>query len=153
EFNAQMRQDLQQELQRRTASWMEVRCLDTRTGMERLQKAFQAHGIPFLVDTDAQATLKLGFGGTTPAFALYLDDVTAEEMAVVLQQLSSEERKLEKFESVSIEAMNQDSRQKLARLLGIAAGQLEITTAKAEAGIDGSKLATSEESGNPSLKG
>ena len=48
-------------------------------GVERLQKAFQAQGIQFVIDPDAQAILKLGMGKNTP-FALYCEEVTAAEL-------------------------------------------------------------------------
>jgi hypothetical protein len=106
--------------------------------MERLQGAFKAKGIHFRIDPDAQAILRLGLE-TTTTFALYLDEITADEMLTVLQQLSTEDRKpeskrraLARFESLSVEVMSQEGQQKLSRVLGAFPVHLEPSIAEGQ---------------------
>jgi hypothetical protein len=138
----QHKQQLYQELQKATHHRMDLRCLDNREGIARLQTAFLSQGIEFIVDEDVKASIKLGLK-TSTALAVYLEEVSGEEMIAVLQQLGSEDRKAEnkrrgtgRFESVVVNAMNRDDRQKVARLLGIDLAQLDAPVPRGPAGVD-----------------
>ncbi len=147
------RQQLQRALQKGAIHAMDLRCTHTVAGMERLQIAFKSQGIRFVMDQDAQAALKLGIGKNT-TFALYFEDVTAEEIVTVLQQLHSEDRAAERkragtgrFEGLMVNAMTREEQQKFWRLVGMDADRLDTPMPKESAGIDFRKLLANTEEG------
>src|SRR5439155_10526081 len=112
---------LQRELQKGAAHVMELRCTNPIAGLERLQAVFKSQGIQFIIDQDAKAVLKLGMGKNT-SFALYFEDVTAEEIVAALRQLDSAdaERKragASRFDSLMVNAMPKED--ELWRLFGV----------------------------------
>jgi hypothetical protein len=114
---------LQRELQKWAAHTVSLHCTNPIAGLEGLQTAFKSQGIQFVIDPDAKAVLKLGMGKNT-SFALYFEDVTAEEIVVVLRQLDSAdaERKragASRFDSLMVNAMAKEEEQKLWRLFGV----------------------------------
>jgi hypothetical protein len=112
----QPRQQLHQALQRRDSHRIELRCSDTRVGIEQLRAAFQAQGIQFIIDQDAQAVLKLGMGADTP-FAVYCENITAPQVVRVLERLGKEKQKGFDHRLV-VSAMAEDGQRKLSHLLG-----------------------------------
>ncbi len=127
---------LQRELQKWAAHVMELRCTNPIAGLERLQTVFKSQGIQFAIDQDAKAVLKLGMGKNT-SFALYLEDVTAEEIVAALRQFDSTdaERKragASRFDSLMVNAMAKEEEQKLWRLFGVDPARL----AKQTPGVD-----------------
>jgi hypothetical protein len=142
EFDSEKQKQLQEELQKSPAHWVDLRCTETVAGMERLRTAFEAQGVQFVLNQDAEAVLKLRMG-MNPAFAIYLDDVTAGEMITILQQFSSEDRKREpgrrhtvRFESLVVNTMGREEQQNLSRLLGIDPRQLDAPVRKAQPGVN-----------------
>lgn len=118
--------DLHEALRKQPAQQIELRCTNTVAGIERLQKAFQSCAIRPVVDQDARAILELRMGGTDPSFAVYVEDITAEEMIAVLQQLRSPEPRAEgkrqytnRFEHLTVTAMPREGQQKRMQRLGI----------------------------------
>jgi anti-sigma factor RsiW len=158
---ANWKQQLQQQLQKGAAHRMELRCTDTLTGVQRLQRALASRGFQFIIDQDAQALLKLGMRRDT-RLALYLEEVTADDLVTALQQLSSEDRKAEvkrrgsgQFDSLIVNAMTREDQQKLPWILGIAAAQLDAPVPKAQARVDLRKRlpATTQEQAAQLLRG
>jgi hypothetical protein len=112
---------LQRELPKWPAHAMDLRCANPIAGLERLQTALKSQGIQFVIDQDAKAVLKLGMGKNT-SFALYLEDVTAEEIVAALRQLDStdaERKRASRFDSLMVNAMAREEEQKLWRLFGV----------------------------------
>jgi hypothetical protein len=127
---------LQRELPKWPAHAMDLRCANPIAGLERLQTALKSQGIQFVIDQDAKTVLKLGMGKNT-SFALYLEDVTAEEIVTALRQLDSTdaERKragASRFDSLMVNAMAEEDEQKLWRLFGVDPTRL----AKQAPGVD-----------------
>lgn len=147
--DAEKRRLLRRELQKGAVHALELRCNNTVAGMERLQAAFQAQGIHWVLDPDAQAALKLGLGKNT-AFALYFEDVTAEEVVTILQQLPREDRNAERkrpgsgrFEGLLVNAMTPQQQQKFWRLFGMdPPARSETPMPKEAAGVEFRKPAS-----------
>ena len=143
------KQKLQQQLQKGVAHRIDLRCTDTLAAVQRLKKALEIPGIGCIIDQDAQALLKLGMGRNTP-LALYLEEVTAQEMIAVLQQLSSADRTesredrgavgganqvhparpLRVFDMVVVDAMTREDQRRIPWELGLAPAQLDAPMPK-----------------------
>jgi putative lipoic acid-binding regulatory protein len=142
DLDPKKRQLLLQEMQKEAVHRIDLRCTDTLAGMQRLQTAFESQGIQLVIDQDAQAVLKLGMGKNAP-FALYSDEVTAEEIVAILQQFSSEDRKMEskragkgRFETLMVNTLARQEEQKLFRSLGIDPAQFHAPVPKGKAAVD-----------------
>jgi hypothetical protein len=114
---------LQRELPKWAAHVMDLRSTNPAARIERLQAVFQPQGIQFLVDPEAKALLKLAVGKNA-GFAVYFEDVTADEIVVGLRQLdgADPERKhagVSRYEKLMVNAMPLDDEQKLWRLFGV----------------------------------
>jgi negative regulator of sigma E activity len=114
---------------------LDVMCSETGRGLERLEAAFKSQGIKLLVDQAAEIRWKNGFKTN---YAIYSEDVTAEELTKVLQLLGKEEKKAEpkrRFDRVVIHQLTPSNQKQLCRLLGV---DPKALPAKAEAplGVD-----------------
>jgi hypothetical protein len=110
---------LRERLKEDTAFHLDVVCSETARGLERLDAAFKAQGIKLMVDQAAQLRWKKGLKTN---YALYSEDVTAEELAKILQQLGNEEKKAEpkrRFDRVIIHHLSPWNRKELCSLLGV----------------------------------
>ncbi len=83
------RKTLIHELARHDAFYVEVLCRDTTHAFPRLQATLQAGGYEVIVDGLAQQRLKQPQPRTN--YLVYLDNVTAEELAKLLQPLGQED--------------------------------------------------------------
>jgi hypothetical protein len=77
------------------------------------------------MDENARAILDLRLE-RDPSFALYVENITTDEMIAILEQLGSEDRKAEsrrrsagRFESLTVNAMDREEQQKSLQRLGI----------------------------------
>jgi hypothetical protein len=98
---------------------LDVVCSETARGLERLESAFKSQGIKLTVDQAAQARWKKGLKTN---YALYSEDVTAEELTKVLQQLGKDEKKAEpkrRFDRVIIHQLTPSNQKELCTLLGV----------------------------------
>jgi hypothetical protein len=116
-------QDRLRELFKEDASFhafhLDVVCSETARGLERLESAFKSQGIKLTVDQAAQARWKKGLKTN---YALYSEDVTAEELTKVLQQLGKDEKKAEpkrRFDRVIIHQLTPSNQKELCTLLGV----------------------------------
>jgi hypothetical protein len=119
------RLQLRQELLKEAAHGMDLRCTNTFAGIERLGRAFNTRSIQLIMDEDARAILDLHLE-RDPSFALYVENITTDEMIAILEQLGSEDRKAEsrrrsagRFESLTVNAMDRAEQQKSLQRLGI----------------------------------
>jgi anti-sigma factor RsiW len=142
---AAAKQQLQQRLQKGAAYRMDLRCSDTLMAVQRLHKALEAHGVRCVIDRDAGALLKLAMGRNTP-LALYFEDVTADEITTVLQQLGSEDGKPEVrrrgrgvFDVLVLRTMTPEDQQKVPWELGIDPAQLDAPMPKEQVRFDSRK--------------
>jgi hypothetical protein len=88
------RQALVQELSHSGAFYVEILCREGTAAFPRLQAALKASGINVIVDQAAASRLKQPEFKTN--YLVYLEDVTAEELAKLLQPLGQEEPKKDK---------------------------------------------------------
>jgi anti-sigma factor RsiW len=110
---------LRERLKEDTAFHLDVVCSETARGLERLEAAFKAQGIKLTVDQAAQNRWKRGLKTN---YALYSEDVTAEELTKILQQLGNEEKKAgpkRRFDQVIIHHLTPSNQKELCTLLGV----------------------------------
>jgi hypothetical protein len=132
------RQALARELARSDAFYAEVLCREATHAFPRLQAALQASGHEVIVDRTAQTYLK------QPQFkanyCAYLEDVTPEEFAKLLEPLGVDDSKGDKKKPATgqflsgdanlfVCAMTADHRKRLAALLGVDVRQTTPPTA------------------------
>jgi hypothetical protein len=112
---------LRDELARDSACRIELFCRENPKGFARLQAAFQKHGIRLLIDKDAQTCLSRR---AKTSYVLYAEDLTAGELATILQEVGREDRQAEarreaQFDRVIVNALSQADYKELSDLLGI----------------------------------
>jgi hypothetical protein len=111
--------------------------------MARLETAFKSQGIQLIQDEDVQRCLRLGLPKQM-SYALYTENVTAEEILALLQKLHAEDRKAEvtrressQFDGLVVSRMSPADHQLLCRLLRVRPEQLETIRPKATSrGVD-----------------
>jgi hypothetical protein len=117
---------IQRALKRDSAFRLEVFCRDSSKSLDRLKTAFKEQGISLQIDPEAQARLKLR--GLPPCLALFVEDLTQEELVKILQKLGADDRaaaarnpKDGQFgdKTTVIKAMNHKDRSELGKLLGV----------------------------------
>lgn len=117
----QPRQELSEELRKDSGYRIELTCLETARAVDRLRAAFQANGIRLVIDQMAQDRMKLKLRTN---FALYVENVTAAEVAKVLEQLATEDKKSKprrQFDKVILQRMTTEDRAEVSRLFGLEA--------------------------------
>jgi hypothetical protein len=134
------RRELQTELHKRNAWRLDLRCLETPVAMERLRTAFKGQGIRLVVDEDAQDRLKLHLH---THYALYVENVTAEEVYAVIQDLNQADRKPGakrrgplQFDTLVLNALSTDDHRELSKLLGVDPTQLGAARPETPLGVD-----------------
>jgi len=117
------RQRLADELHRANAYHLELGCVESTKAFERLRGVFQAQGIRLLIDADAQDRLTLNLKAN---YLLYTEHVEREELAKILRQLGSEDRKAEarrrgdgQFDRLVVNRITAVDGPKLSQLLGV----------------------------------
>jgi hypothetical protein len=129
---------LKEELQKDTGIRLELPCGESVHAFERLQAVFKAHNIGLTIDPEAQARLKQPKLHTN--LVIYAEDITAEELVKVLQQLGVEDRKAEAkkrgdglFDALVLTRMGKEDRKELSELLGV---QVQPPKATSPQGMD-----------------
>jgi hypothetical protein len=112
---------LNEELARDSACRIELFCLENAKGFARLQAAFQRHGIRLVIDKDAQTCLTRR---VKTSYVLYAEDLTASELATILQEVGREDRHAEarreaQFDRVIVNALSPADYKELSDRLGI----------------------------------
>ena len=122
---AQARRELSEELRKDSGYRIELTCLETARAVDRLRATFQANGIRLLIDQLAQDRLKLKLRTN---FALYVENVTADEVAKVLEQLAVEDKKSKprrQFDKVILQRMTGEDHAEVSRLFGLESRSLK----------------------------
>jgi hypothetical protein len=116
---AQPRRELTEELRKDTGYRIELTCLETARAMTQLRTAFQANGIRLLIDQLAQDRMKQKLRTN---FALYVENVTSEEVAKILERLAAEDKKTKprrQFDRVILQRMTGEDHAEVAKLFGL----------------------------------
>jgi anti-sigma factor RsiW len=110
-------------MEKGTGYHIELFCRGNGHALERLRAALSSQRIGLLVDDAAELRLKRG--GTEENYLLYAQEMTATQLASVLEQLASDDKEAEdkrrgsgEFENFMICALGGDDRNDLARRLG-----------------------------------
>jgi negative regulator of sigma E activity len=128
---------LQDELRYDSFYRLELFCLDSQRALERVQAIFRSHNLRLSSDAEAQSRLA---ARTRTDFLLYADDLEPEELASILRQLGSEDKKLA---SVRLQdgvfgrlVLNPLRQRDLASQLGVDAGLVSPEPKTAPLGVD-----------------
>jgi hypothetical protein len=121
------RQQLRDGLNKESAHRLELFCLENAKALPRLQAVFQSHGIRLLIDKDAQACLTKRLKTN---YVVYADDLTANELATILQEIGSADKKAEtrrdsQFDRIMVNPLGPDDYKELSSLLGVDAKLLQ----------------------------
>jgi hypothetical protein len=134
------KQQLLDELRKGSAYRIDLACLETAPAIERMQAAFQAHGIRCVIDSVAQERLKWRFKWETN-YALYTENVTPEEVFAIFKHIAAQERTPEskqrgpiQFDTVAVNSMTRNDHRELSKLLGVGSDRLD--TSQGPKGVD-----------------
>jgi hypothetical protein len=115
---------LKAELKKDKAYRLELPCGDTAKAFARIESAFKTMGTTLVTDQIAQNRLKQAKAKTNYVF--YADDLTPEELATLVQNLSAEDVKAEAkkkgdglFEGLVVNRMRDTDHKELKDLLGV----------------------------------
>ncbi len=130
------RKELADELRKDAAYRIELPCQEGGRGIERLRVAFQAQGIRLVIDQQAQDRLKRK---VYTNFALYVENVTRDEVARVLRRLAADDEKAKprrQFDQLILQRMTAADFKEVAALLGVDAKALEAPKARSPRDVD-----------------
>jgi hypothetical protein len=116
---SQPQKELAEELQKDKAYRLEMTCQEGGKAIDRLKAAFQAHGIRLVIDQLAQDRLKLKLRTN---YALYVENITREELTKILRRLGAEDSKAKprrQFDKVVLQRMTGEDYHEVAKLLGV----------------------------------
>jgi hypothetical protein len=121
------RQQLRDGLNQESAHRLVLFCLETAKALPRLQTALQAHGVRLLIDKEAQTCLTKRLKTN---YVLYAEDLTAEELATILQEIGRDDKKAEaqrdgQFDRLMVNPLGPDDYKELSSLLGVDAKVLQ----------------------------
>jgi hypothetical protein len=160
-----VRKKLLAEFQQKDALRLELPVGDGNRAFERLQAVLKAHHIDLTIDATAQRRLANAKARTN--YVLYGEDLTADELAQLLQQLGGEDRKAgEKkagdglFDALVVRRMTERDHKELADLLGVdpmqtqpkETGPLGVDPRKPLSDLTGAQIAASLEKVKPGAK-
>jgi hypothetical protein len=122
-------QQLRDGLGKENAHRLELFCLENAKALPRLQAAFQTHGIKLLIDKDAQNCLTKRLKTN---YVLYTENLTAEELATILQEVGRDDKKAEaqgdgQFDRIMVNPLGPDDYKELSSLLGVDAKVLQAS--------------------------
>ena len=108
------------------AVYIELPVPDANRGFERLQGVLKTHKVDVQIDATAAARLKHPNPKSQTNYVLYTEDLTAEELARLLQQLGVEDRKAAEkkpaegvFDALVVRPMNERDHKVLETLMGV----------------------------------
>jgi hypothetical protein len=132
---------LKEELQKDTGFRLELPCGESVHAFERLQAVLKAHNIGLTIDPEAQVRLKQPKLHTN--LVVYAEDLTADELVKVLQQLGVEDRKAEakkrgegQFDALVLTRMSKEDRKELSELIGFDPKPVPPPKANSPQGMD-----------------
>jgi hypothetical protein len=136
-----VRQKLVAELGRDRDIRIELPCRNGTRALERLQEAFKAANFGVLIDPLAQARLKLPQVPTN--YAIYLEDLTPDELARLLLRIGQDDKKAAarkqpdaQFDGLVLARMGAQDHKELTVLLGIDPTQAAATVPPGPLGTD-----------------
>lgn len=92
-------EQLKHELKKDAAARCDIFCTDTNRGVDRLQAAAKLQGIQVKIDPTAQDRIQRRLKTT---FALYVENMTADDLAKLLRQLAGDDKKHGQFLQVVV---------------------------------------------------
>jgi hypothetical protein len=130
---------LMAELQKGPGVRIELPCTDGTRAYEHLQTVFKAHHVNLTIDGRAQR--RLGHPEWRTNYVLYAEDVTPDELALLLQQLAPEDKKGAKpaegpFESMVLSHLSERDHKELAELLGVDPAKVQPAAGTGPLGAD-----------------
>jgi len=155
---------LREELGKDEIIRLDLFCKDATRGAELLQAVLKAKGQHIIVDAQAADRLKKKQRGE---YLFYTETMTSQEVTALLEQLASDDKKVEQkksgdgqFDNFVLAPFQAADLEKLARLLGVPSSQLKPAPRK-EASVDvrrpisegtGAALADALSKNNPAAK-
>lgn len=109
---------LRDKLKEDTAFQFDLSCPANAKGLDRLEAAFQTHGVKLLIDKAALTRWKKGL---KTHYAFYSDDLTSEELTRILQALGADDKKADpkqRFNKIIINHLTPANQKELCGLLG-----------------------------------
>jgi hypothetical protein len=132
------------EVKKASALRLELPCHEAAKAFARVEAALKDRNTGLLVDQNAQLRLKMLKYKTNYVF--FIEDLTQEELAALLQQLGGDDKKAEakhkgdgQFDKVMVNRMTEDDHKQLAQLLGVDLRTLPVPKAGAPLKVDPSK--------------
>jgi hypothetical protein len=132
---------LKEELQKDNGFRLELPCRESVHAFDRLQAVLKGHNVALTIDPEAQSRLKQPRLHTN--LVVYAEDLTADDLVKVLQQLGAEDRKAEakkrgegQFDALVLTRMSKDDRKELSELLGIDPKQVQPPKGTGPLGMD-----------------
>lgn len=107
------KEQLRVELQKEEAYRLELFTLGNSIAFERVKSAFEAHGIGMLIDQLAQFRLKNP--GFKTDYVFYVEGITKEELAAILEKLGADDHKAEAI----LLSLTESDHKELSRLMGV----------------------------------
>ena len=99
---------------------------DANRAFERLQGVLKAHHVDLLIDATAAGRLKHPNPKSQTNYILYTEDLTAEELAQLLQQLAADDKKAAEkkpsdglFDALVVHPLNERDHKVLETLMGV----------------------------------
>jgi hypothetical protein len=114
-----LQERLRETLKDDKAFHLDLACPSTAKGLDRIQAVFQAKGVKLLIDKAALTRWKKGL---KTHYALYSEDLTPEELTVILQALGADDRKAnpeQRFNKIVINHLGSANRSEICTLLGV----------------------------------
>ncbi len=125
------------------AVYVELPVPDANRAFERLQGVLKAHKVDVQIDATAGARLKHPNPKSQTNYVLYTEDLTAEELAHLLQQLGAEDKKAAEkkpaegvFDALVVRPMNERDHKVLETLMGVDPAPIATPKETGPLGVD-----------------
>ena len=119
---------LAREFKKENAVHLELPCKNSAQAVAGIGHAFADNGIKLLVDPAAKAKLKANEPAETEIL-VYAENLSPDELTNILKQLGIQEKRRnthdKQFASVRLDTMTNHERQRLSKILGVDAKQLQ----------------------------
>ncbi|HVS37208.1 MAG TPA: hypothetical protein VMS17_16720 [Gemmataceae bacterium] len=126
-----------------SAFHVELPVPDANRAFERLRGVLKAHHVELLIDATADARLRHPNPKSQTNYILYTEDLTADDLVKLLQQLGAEDKKAAEkkagdgiFDALVVHAMNENDHKVLKKLMGADLAPLAASNEAGPAGVD-----------------